>query len=293
MNFQALADLAGGKFGVVDTTCPLCSHQRRRQNQRKRVLRLWCDTDAITFCCVHCGAKGYALADNRHKLTEADRERHRQRRSEAIRHQADYDERQHGKALWLWWQSRPAKGTIVETYLGSRGLELWLPATLRFLPPTKPEHHPAMIAAFGIPEEPEPGCLAIADGAVQGIHLTLLKPDGSGKADIEPNKIMVGKSTGSPIVLAPMNDLLGLGIAEGIENALTAYQANGFGAWAAGAAGRLPALADVVPDYADCITIAVDDDEAGRANSRELARRLMKRGLCVEFNLSTLKDIAA
>jgi Toprim domain len=294
MNFHELADLAGGKLGVIDTTCPLCSHRRRRQNQRKRVLRLWCDTDAITFCCVHCGAKGYALADNPHKLTQADRERHQQRRVEAVRRQADYDETQHRKALWLWQQSRPAEGTIVEAYLTARGLKLeCLPATLRFLPMTKPEYHPAMIAPFGIPEEPEPGHLAIDDGAVRGVHLTLLKPDGSGKADIEPNKIMIGRSTGWPIVLAPMNDLLGLAIAEGIENALTAHQSNGFGAWAAGAAGRLPALADVVPDFVNCITIAVDDDEAGRANSRELARRLFDRGLRVETNLSALKDIAA
>jgi hypothetical protein len=164
---------------------------------------------------------------------------------------------------------------------------------LRFLPPTKPERHPAMIVAFGIPEEPEPGRLSINDGAVRGVHLTLLKPDGSGKADIEPNKIMVGKSTGSPIVLAPMNDLLGLAIAEGIENALTAYQANGFGVWAAGAAERLPALADIVPDYADCIAIAIDDDEAGRVNSGELARRLLERGLRVELNLSAVAEIAA
>jgi hypothetical protein len=43
MNFQALTDLAGGRLGVIDTVCPLCSHQRRPQNRRKRVLRcpLW------------------------------------------------------------------------------------------------------------------------------------------------------------------------------------------------------------------------------------------------------------
>jgi hypothetical protein len=104
---------------------------------------------------------------------------------------------------------------------------------------------------------------------------------------------MIGKSIGSPIVLAPMNDLLGLAIAEGIENALTVYQANGFGVWAAGAAGRLPALAHEVPNYADCIAIAVDDDETGLVNSRELARRLLERGLRAEFNLSALKGIAA
>jgi hypothetical protein len=254
MNFQALTDLAGGRLGVIDTVCPLCSHQRRPQNRRKRVLRLWVDTDAITFCCAHCGAKGYALADNRHKPTQADRERHQQRRVEAIRYQAEYDATQHRKALWLWRQSRPAESSIVETYLAARGLRLdRLPATLRFLSPTKPEYHPAMIAPFGIPDEPQPGLLAIDGGAVLGVHLTLLVPDGSGKADIEPNKIMIGKSIGSPIVLAPMNDLLGLAIVEGIENGLTAYQSNGFGVWAAGSAGRLSGLAEVVPDYTDCI----------------------------------------
>jgi hypothetical protein len=234
------------------------------------------------------------LADNRRRLTEGGRERYEQRRAEAVRHQADHDKTQLRKALWLWGRSCPAEGTIVEAYLAARGLRLEpLPATLRFLPPTKPERHPAMIVAFGIPEEPEPGRLSINDGAVRGIHLTLLKSDGSGKADIEPNKIMVGKSTGSPIVLAPMNDLLGLAIAEGIENALMAYQLNRFGVWAAGAAGRLPALAEVVPDYTDCIVIAVDDDETGLVNSRELARRLLERGLRVELNLSAVAEIAA
>jgi hypothetical protein len=83
MNFQALTDLAGGRLGVIHTVCPLCSHQRRPQNRRKRVLRLWVDTDAITFCCVHCGAKGYVLADNRRRLTEGGRERFELRRAEA------------------------------------------------------------------------------------------------------------------------------------------------------------------------------------------------------------------
>ena len=166
MNFQALTDLAGGRLGIIDTMCPLCSHQRRPQNRRKRVMRLWVDTDAITFCCVHCGAKGYVLADNRSRLPEVDRERCEQRRAEAVRYQADYDETQLRKALWLWRRSRPAEGTIVEAYIAARGLRLEpLPAPLRFLPPTKPERHPAMIVAFGIPEEPEPGRLSINDGA--------------------------------------------------------------------------------------------------------------------------------
>ena len=45
---------------------------------------------------------------------------------------------------------------------------------------------------------------------------------------------MIGSAPGVPLVLAPCNDLLGLFIAEGIEDALTARCGAGFGAWAAG-----------------------------------------------------------
>ncbi|RWN58465.1 hypothetical protein [Mesorhizobium sp.] len=61
------------------------------------------------------------------------------------------------------------------------------------------------------------------------MHLTRLRPDGSGKAE-EPAKIMIGRSKGAPIVLAPLNDLLGLIVTEGIEDALSAHQATGLGA---------------------------------------------------------------
>jgi hypothetical protein len=49
------------------------------------------------------------------------------------------------------------------------------------------------------------------------VHLTLLAPDGSGKADVEKPKLVVGPPGVLPIVLAPVNDLLGLAITEGIE----------------------------------------------------------------------------
>ena len=61
-----------------------------------------------------------------------------------------------------------------------RGLKGPFPETLGFLP-AHGRHKPAMIAAFGIPQEPEPGVLEIIPGAVTGIHLTRLLPDGSGK----------------------------------------------------------------------------------------------------------------
>jgi hypothetical protein len=136
-----------------------------------------------------------------------------------------------------------------------------------------------MIPAFGLVEEPDPGVIAINDGAVRGIHLTKLKMDGSGKADTEPNKIMLARSLGSPIVLAPVNDLFGLVVCEGIEDALSVHEATGLGAWAAGAASRLPELADAIPGYVEILSIPVDDDNDGRRHAAELARRSASRGI--------------
>jgi hypothetical protein len=153
-------------------------------------------------------------------------------------------------------------------------------ATLGFLPPLKQGHHPALISAFGIPLESEAGVLEIADLNVRGVHLTLLKPDGSDKAEIEPNKIFVGPSKGFPIVIAPPTDLLGLAVTEGIEDALSVHQATGLGVWAAGAANRMPALATQVPTYIDCVTIYAhqDKDGVGQRSVLELAHGLFTRG---------------
>jgi hypothetical protein len=122
----------------------------------------------------------------------------------------------------------------------ARGYGGTLPATLGFLP-ARGDHGPAMIGAFGLPEEPEPNTLRIRDEAVVGVHLTRLAPDGSGKAGTEADKIMVGRSLGSPIVLAPVNDIGGLCVSEGIEDALSVAHATGLGSWAAGAGGRMAA----------------------------------------------------
>ena len=188
-----------------------------------------------------------------------------------------------GKAAALWRRSRPIQGTVAEMiYLRDvRGISCPLPATLRFLP-ANGDYPAAMVAAFGLAQEPEPGVLAIEADAVRAVHLTKLTAGGRKHPD-EPNKIMLGSAPGVPIVLAPMNDLLGLAITEGIEDALSVHQAFGLGASAAGAAGRMPALAEAVPDYADCVTIFEDADTAGGKYSVLLAEALEARNIAVEI----------
>ncbi len=171
----------------------------------------------------------------------------------------------------------PIAGTIGQTYLRARGYGGPLPDTLRFLP-ARGDYAPAMIAAFGIPREIEPGIIRIAADAIKGVHLTRLLPDGSDRERGDRAKIMVGQSKGSPIVLAPPNDLLGLAITEGIEDALTVHASTGLGAWAAGSASRMPDLAAAMPDYIEAVTIYAHGDDAGKPNAIELARRLVGQG---------------
>ena len=79
---------------------------------------------------------------------------------EPVKGSTEYERRQHDKAAWLWSRRRPITGTIADIICAKvRRNTCPLPPTLAFLPPLKPEHHPAMIAAFALVGEPEPGLL--------------------------------------------------------------------------------------------------------------------------------------
>ncbi|MGL3108898.1 DUF7146 domain-containing protein [Bradyrhizobium sp. BR 1432] len=207
------------------------------------------------------------------------RERLERERVEREAREAEELRQQHEKARWLWAQRQPIGGTIAERYLREvRGIICPLPPTLAFLPPRKPEHHPAMIAAFALPDEVEPGLLGEPRG-VASVHLTLLKPDGTGKADVDKPKKVVASPGNLPIVLAPPNELLGVAITEGIEDGLTAHQATGLGAWAAGNATFMPKLVETVPNYIEAVTVYAHADKAGRDGALGLAARLDQRSI--------------
>jgi hypothetical protein len=134
-----------------------------------------------------------------------------------------------------------------------------------------------MIAAFGIPDEPEPGVILLPDSKVKGVHVTRLAPDGLDRERGERAKIMIGFSRGSPIALAPWTDSQALIVTEGIEDALSAYETTGLCAWAAGSASRMPTIVGGVPSWIECVTILADNDAAGRQHANALAIALRKR----------------
>ena len=144
----------------------------------------------------------------------------------------EYEHVQHRKARWLWQSRRSISDTPAETYLRqARGYIGAIPPTLAYLPPARPEHYPALIAAFALVDEIEPGVLA-SPCNVDAVHLTLLQANGADKAPVEKPKLVIGRPLGRPIVLAPANDLLGLAITEGIEDGLSILP--GDQAWSVG-----------------------------------------------------------
>ncbi len=279
-SFDQAREITGGKFGAIDAPCPLCGPQRQSSiNQRRKTLRLWCnDPNFITFHCARCEERGWTSPSN--TARQPARSVDAPAIAAEIQRRENDEARERLKiAMSLWRRRVPSVRTIAEIYLREcRGYRGPLPATLGFLPASG-DYPPAMIAAFGVARETLPGELMIDDAAVTGIHITKLKPDGSGKAGTEADKLTIGISNRSPIVLASVNDGMGLAIAEGIEDALSVHHATRLGAWAAGTAGRLPAMADAVQDYVESVTIMIDDDENGRRNANELARRLTERGI--------------
>jgi len=123
----------------------------------------------------------------------------------------------------VWGECVPAKGTLVEDYLQSRGITLPLPACLRFS--TALQHRPS----GGTPKAMVAALQDDADQAV-AIHRTYLKSDGQGKADIPHNKMALGPMGSAAVKLAPAGSVLGL--AEGIETALSAMQLFDVPTWA-------------------------------------------------------------
>ena len=163
----------------------------------------------------------------------------------------------------LWSKSLPAKGTPVEVYLRSRGISISSPGTIRYLPQafhtSSGQYFPAMLARVDHVRYSQP----------IGVHRTFLKPDGSGKALVEANKMMLGKVQGGSVHLADPTDMLA--ITEGIETGLSVQQATGIPTWAALSCGGMRNL--VLPIPIQNVLIFADADQPGLRAAYDAAER--------------------
>lgn len=257
-----------GRYGVAP--CPVCQPERRRGQD---ALTLSDGTGKLLAHCkrLGCGFREILAAAGiapgtftpPDPFTIAQREA--ERRAEAV------------KRAWqaerLWREAQPIGGTIAETYLRGRGITCDLAATLRFHPgcwhSATARRYPAMVAL-------------VEGGGGFAVHRTYLRGDGSGKADIDPAKAMLGATAGGAVRLTEGPGPLV--VAEGIETALSL--ASGLlrapaTVWAALSTSGIRGLA--LPDCPARLTIAPDGDEPGRSAAHALAERA--HALCWQVSL--------
>ncbi len=188
------------------------------------------------------------------------------RTTEPIAPRADVDAANRRElARRIWTESVDARGTVAETYLQNRGVRPPDRPVIRFHPfcPRSGGALPAMIALMTDP----------ATGKPCGVHRTFLAADGSGKAQVERPKMMLG-AAGVIRLDDPIGE--GLGLAEGIETALSVIQTIGWRpVWAAGTRGGIERF-PILPSH--CLSIFADGDTPGQDAAKACATRWAAAG---------------
>lgn len=178
-------------------------------------------------------------------------------------------------AVRLWKASVPIVGTLAEEYLLARGLSPPYPKALRF--------NPATILGSGPTKRIMPAMIAAAENdiGVTAVQRTFLDPEDVLRKPIPKPKVSLGLIGSAAIRLAPATDELGL--AEGIEDALSAMEWFGTPTWALGGVERLAFVA--IPERVRRVIVYADRGRAAErllekardhltANGRELIPRL-------------------
>ena len=181
------------------------------------------------------------------------------------------------------WRSTSSDYRLVETYLRGRSITVPIPATLHYLASMKHKPSgrlfPAMVAAVTVWPSRQ----------VTAVHRTYLTAGGT-KAPVEPAKMSLGPCARGAVRLAPASSELG--IAEGIETALSAMQMTGVPTWATLSTSGMCKV--VLPAEAQNVVIFGDHDAngAGQAAAEALAARLKREGreVRISYPPTSLKD---
>jgi putative DNA primase/helicase len=179
-------------------------------------------------------------------------------------------------ALVIWRAAITGAGSIVEDYLRGRGITLPIPLSIR----SGSKLHlgkydlPTMIAAVHRP-----------DGKIVAVQSTLLTPEGK-KALVPVPRATTGVMGCGAVRLGAAGEVLGL--AEGLETALSAIQLTGISTWACLGAGRMHRVA--IPDTVRELTIFADNDEPGRAAAQRTAQENRHRRVVLHFPPDCMKD---
>lgn len=149
-------------------------------------------------------------------------------------------------------------------------------------PPASIRHHrgvlhkptglrfPALVAALTGP-----------DRKIAAVQYTLLQADGRGKANVSIERWTIGPRRGAAVRLAPATDHVAL--VEGVEDGLALQQMTGCTCWATCGVEGL-ATVELPPEIAR-VTLAPDNDDAGRAILERAGNRFADQGRAVDVLL--------
>ncbi len=128
-----------------------------------------------------------------------------------------------------------------------------------------------------------PAMVARITDAITGkplsLHFTFLMPDGSSKAPVDRQKVLLKRHRKVGGVIRLIDDAevsLGLGIAEGIETSLAVMSTGWRPICAAVDAGNIASF-PVLPGI-ECLTVFADHDKAGLAAARRCVDRWREAG---------------
>jgi putative DNA primase/helicase len=173
-------------------------------------------------------------------------------------------------ALRLWNKAGRAEGTPASLYLARRGLAA-LSAVLRYLPASACPDIPATADGALV------AALSDDAGSVRAVQLTYVTEDGQ-KANAVPVRQTFGSMRGTAVQLRPCQDTLG--IAEGVETALSAGLLHQVPVWAV--CGRR--LGDApVPATVHRVIFFADHDSPGLSAAEDARLKMMAQGLDVSI----------
>jgi hypothetical protein len=185
------------------------------------------------------------------------------------RSQAATAEQKTARARELFRRCMRAERTLGQVYWGWRGFDIAIPPDIRYHPrlwhgPSGREL-PALVAA-----------VRNVDGELVAIHRTFLAPNGRGKANVEPNRMVLGPCRGAAVRLAPAAERMA--VSEGLETGLSVAQSTGLAVWAAVSAPGLQSLVLPPLPLAGRVIILVDHDKAGQAAAGRAGMRWLREG---------------
>jgi DNA primase len=246
---KSLVERLGGRWGANGGMCRCPAHDDRTPSLSVRPGR----ARLLLHCFAGCEASAILRALEREHLLQpsAGGTERTSRRARGVYNDA---------AQRLWSEARPVAGTPAAAYLASRGLGA-TSAELRFHP--RAPHGPSPLTRY------RPALIAAVrdSSGLVAVHRSFVDPRGAGLADIAAPRCGLGRMGGGAVRLGGTAPRLGL--AEGIETALSATALFGLPCWATLGTERFRLVE--LPAEVRELFLFLDHDAGGRRAER-LAR---------------------